>query len=110
MTQPIYSDEEVEKLARMKRELDTKILCGIMPLVSYRNATFIKNEMPGIHVPDEIVEQYRPDMSRAEAEAVAVDISLAVIDKLKDIADGFYFMTPFNRVELICRIIDKMEK
>ena len=110
MTQPIYSDEEVEKLARMKRELDTKILCGIMPLVSYRNAMFIKNEMPGIHVPDEIVEQYRPDMSRAEAEAVAVDISLAVIDKLKDVADGFYFMTPFNRVELICRIIDKMEK
>ena len=45
------SDEEVEKLARMKRELDTKILCGIMPLVSYRNAMFIKNEMPGIHVP-----------------------------------------------------------
>ena len=107
MTQPIYSDEEVEKLARMKRELDTKILCGIMPLVSYRNAMFIKNEMPGIHVPDEIVEQYRPDMSRAEAEAVAADISLAVIDKLKDVADGFYFMTPFNRVELICRIIDK---
>ena len=101
MTQPIYSDEEVEKLVRMKRELDTKILCGIMPLVSYRNAMFIKNEMPGIHVPDEIVEQYRPDMSRAEAEAVAVDISLAVIDKLKDVADGFYFMTPFNRVELI---------
>lgn len=110
MTQPIYSDEEVEKLARMKRELDTKILCGIMPLVSYRNAMFIKNEMPGIHVPDEIVEQYRPDMSRAEAEAVAVDISLEVIDKLKDVADGFYFMTPFNRVELIGRIIDKMEK
>ena len=110
MTQTIYSDEEVEKLARMKRELDTKILCGIMPLVSYRNAMFIKNEMPGIHVPDEIVEQYRPDMSRAEAEAVAVDISLEVIDKLKDVADGFYFMTPFNRVELIGRIIDKMEK
>ena len=110
LTQPVYSDEEVEKLARMKRELDTKILCGIMPLVSYRNAMFIKNEMPGIQVPDEIVEQYRPDMSRAEAEAVAVDISLEVIDKLKDVADGFYFMTPFNRVELICRIIDKMEK
>ena len=75
MTQPIYSDEEVEKLGRMKQELNTKILCGIMPLVSYRNAMFIKNEMPGIQVPDEIVAQYRPDMSRAEAEDVAVRIS-----------------------------------
>ena len=106
MTQPIYSDEEVEKLARMKRELNTKILCGIMPLVSYRNAMFIKNEMPGIQVPDEIVEQYRPDMSRGEAEDVAVRISLSVMEKLENIADGFYFMTPFNRVSLICRIID----
>lgn len=106
MTQPIYSDEEVEKLARMKQELNTKILCGIMPLVSYRNAMFIKNEMPGIHVPDEIVAQYRPDMSRAEAEDVAVSISLSVMEKLEDVADGFYFMTPFNRVSLIRRIID----
>lgn len=78
MTQPIYSDEEVEKLGRMKQELNTKILCGIMPLVSYRNAMFIKNEMPGIQVPDEIVAQYRPDMSRAEAEDVAVRISLSL--------------------------------
>lgn len=106
MTQPIYSDEEIEKLARMKRELNTKILCGIMPLVSYRNAMFIKNEMPGIQVPDEIVAQYRPDMSRADAEAVAVRISLSVMEKLENVADGFYFMTPFNRVSLICRIID----
>lgn len=106
MTQPIYSDEEVEKLARMKQELNTKILCGIMPLVSYRNAMFIKNEMPGIHVPDEIVAQYRPDMSRAEAEGVAVSISLSVMEKLEDVADGFYFMTPFNRVSLIRRIIE----
>ena len=105
MTQPIYSDEEVEKLGRMKQELNTKILCGIMPLVSYRNAMFIKNEMPGIQVPDEIVAQYRPDMSRAEAEDVAVRISLSIMEKLEEVADGFYFMTPFNRVSLITRII-----
>lgn len=110
MTQPIYSDEEVQKIARMKQELDTKILCGIMPLVSYRNAMFIKNEMPGIIVPDEIAAQYRPDMSRSEAEDVAVRISLSVMQKLKDIADGFYLITPFHRVELIARIIEGMRR
>ena len=52
-----------------------------MPLVSYRNAMFIKNEMPGIQVPDEIVAQYRPDMSRAEAEDVVVRISLSIMEK-----------------------------
>jgi homocysteine S-methyltransferase len=109
LTQPIYSDEEIARIKTIKATLNTKILCGIMPLVSYRNALFIKNEMPGIYVPDEIAAKYHPDMSREEAEEVAKEISLSVIDKLKGIADGYYFMTPFNRVQLICDILDQME-
>ncbi|MDO4942705.1 MAG: bifunctional homocysteine S-methyltransferase/methylenetetrahydrofolate reductase [Lachnospiraceae bacterium] len=109
LTQPIYSDSDVERIKEMKAKLNTKILCGIMPLVSYRNALFIKNEMPGIFVPDEVVAQYDPDMTRYEAEAVAKTISLDMIQKLKGIADGYYFMTPFNRVQLICDIIEQME-
>ena len=108
LTQPIYSDEDIERIRIMKEHLDTKILCGIMPLVSYRNAQFIHNEMPGICVPDEVISKYRPDMTRTEAEEAACAISLSVIRKLQGIADGFYFMTPFNRVSLICSIIDAL--
>ena len=110
LTQPIYSQQDIDRMRIIKSRLDTKIICGIMPLVSYRNAMFIKNEMPGIFVPDEVVKQYDPDMTREQSEEVAVRISLSVIEKLKDIADGYYFMTPFNRVALICRIIDHMEE
>ncbi len=109
LTQPIYSDEDIERIRIMKSRLNTKILCGIMPLVSYRNAMFIHNEMPGIRVPDEVIAQYQPDMSRKEAEAVAKSVALSVIKRLKSVADGYYFMTPFNRVSLICDIIDHME-
>lgn len=109
LTQPIYSEQDIERIKIIKSCLNTKILCGIMPLVSYRNALFIKNEMPGIFVPDEILEQYDPQMTREEAEEVAKRISLSVIQNLKGIADGYYFMTPFNRVALICDIIDCME-
>ena len=80
-----------------------------MPLVSYRNAMFIRNEMPGIHVPEEVVKRYHPDMTKAEAEDVAVEISLELIDQMKEVADGYYFMTPFNRVSLIGRIIDEIK-
>ena len=41
-----------------------------MPLVSYRNALFMKNEITGINVPDEIIAQYDKNMSREEAQAV----------------------------------------
>ena len=107
LTQPIYSDEDIERIRMLKSMVDTKILCGIMPLVSYRNANFIKNEMSGINVPDEIVERYTPDMTKEEAEVVGAQIASEIIEKLSEFADGYYFMLPFNRVSLMDKIIIK---
>ncbi len=110
LTQPVYTEEDVERLTYIKERIDTKIMCGIMPLVSYKNAMFVKNEMPGIHVSDEIVNRYREDMTREEAEEVAIELSVEIAAKLYDIADGFYFMTPFNRTGLIARIIEAIRQ
>ena len=104
LTQPIYSREDAERIRILKEMVDTKILCGIMPLVSYRNANFIKNEIAGIYVPDEIINRYDPDMTREEAENVGVSIAKEMIELLDPIADGYYFMLPFNRVSLIEKI------
>lgn len=104
LTQPIYSREDVERIKAIKEQVDTKILCGIMPLVSYKNARFIKNEMPQICVPDEIMECYRPEMSREEAEEVGAGIAREMIRMLEPIADGYYLMLPFNRVSLMDKI------
>ena len=105
LTQPIYSDEDIERIAYLKKETNAKIIAGIMPLVSYRNATFIKNEMPGIVVPDEIINRYKEGLTREEYEEIAIEISIDVMKRLGDLADGYYFMTPFNRYRLIQRII-----
>lgn len=104
LTQPVYSDEDIERLRYIKQKVDTKLLCGIMPFVSYRNANFVKNEFTGIFVPEEIVSRYTPEMSKEEAEEVGAAIANEIIDKVKDFADGYYFMLPFNRVSLMDKI------
>ncbi|MDF2472365.1 MAG: Methionine synthase (cobalamin-dependent), methyltransferase domain [Anaerocolumna sp.] len=104
LTQPIFMEEDIERIQLIKSKVDTKILCGIMPLVSYRNANFIKNEITGIHVPDEVVARYRPDMTKEEAEWVGAQIASEIIEKLSPYADGYYFMLPFNRVSLMEKI------
>lgn len=104
LTQPVYSEADIERLRYIKSRVDTKLLCGIMPLVSYRNANFIKNEIMGINVPDEIVNRYRPDMTKEEAEIVGANIANELIGKMDSFADGYYFMLPFNRVSLMNRI------
>lgn len=100
LTQPIYDEETIEKLHYIKEHVDTKILCGIMPFVSYTNANFIKNEFSGIHVPDEIVSRYSKDMTKEEAEIIGASLGNELVKKLEPYADGYYFMIPFNRVSM----------
>jgi len=105
LTQPVYSDDAIERLAKIKNHVDTKILCGIMPLVSYRNANFMKNEFIGIDIPDDIVARYKPEMSKEEGEEIGAQIARELMKKLDPIVDGYYFMLPFNRVSLIDKIL-----
>jgi len=105
LTQPIYTQEVIDYLATMPRPEGVRILGGILPLVSYRNAQFLNNEMPGIQVPQASIERFHPEMPKEEAEAVGVELAVEVARRLRPHVDGFYFMTPFNRVEMITRIL-----
>lgn len=105
LTQPIYSDEEVERIAQIKEQTGAKVLCGIMPLVSYRNANFIKNEVTSIYVPDSVVARYSPEMSKTEGEQTGAAIANEMIEKLAPVADGYYIMLPFNRVSLMEKLV-----
>ena len=108
LTQPVYSAEDLERLAILKQKTGAKILIGIMPLVSFRNALFIKNEMPGILVPDEVLQQYSPEGTREAWEETAVKISGNLMRQGKEIGAGYYLMTPFHRVSLMKRLLSDM--
>jgi methionine synthase / methylenetetrahydrofolate reductase(NADPH) len=105
LTQPVFSKDVIDYLYRMERNPEVKILAGILPLVSYKNAQFLNNEVPGIRIPEEAVNRFHPEMNRAEAETVGIALAVEIAQKLKPHVDGFYFITPFNRVEMIARII-----
>lgn len=109
LTQPIYTKEDIDKISYIKTKVNTKILCGIMPLISLKNASFIKNEIAGIHVPESIVELYDKNMTREEGEEVGVSIACKIMEELSDIADGYYIMLPFNRVHLISKIKNQLK-
>ena len=109
LTQPILTDEAVENLKTARKALNGKILGGIIPVVSYRNACFMDSEIAGIRVSEEIKEAYR-DKDREEAEALAVEISVKIAKKIAHYVDGYYLMTPFLRVNLIVRIMEEISK
>lgn len=106
LTQPIFTREDAERLKLVKEQTNARILCGIMPLVSYRNALFIKNEMAGIHVDEEILAHFTPEMSREEGELAGVKIAKRVMEYTEAFVDGYYFSIPFNRVYLLDKIFE----
>ena len=108
LTQPVFTAEDAERLRRVKEETGARILCGIMPLVSRKNALFMKNEISGVNVTDEVIERYPETADREDGENVGVELAKEMIAITKDFADGYYFSFPFNRTYLLKRIIEKL--
>lgn len=106
-TQPVLTERAFENLQRARQELDVRLLGGIMPVVSYRNACFMNNEMAGIDIDERIIEAYR-DLDRAAGEDLAWKISVQIAQAITPYVDGYYLITPFKRVELILRIVESI--
>ena len=104
LTQPILTKQAVENLKLARTELPAKILGGIIPIVSYKNACFMNNEISGISVSEEIIEQYK-DITREEAGILAIKISTEIAREIYPYVDGYYLITPFKRIDIIFEII-----
>lgn len=107
-TQPVHSQRALDNLKRAREELPPcKLLGGIMPIVSYRNACFMNSEIPGISVSEDIVERYR-DLDREQAGDLAVELTVSFARAMDSYVDGYYMITPFQRTDLCARILKEI--
>lgn len=110
LTQPVLSAQAVENLRKARQTLGerAKILAGIMPVVSQRNAIFMENEINGIHVEEDIIQRFA-GLDREQGEELGLEVSMQMAREALPYADGFYLMTPFNRVALMERLIARLK-
>lgn len=106
LTQPIFDDSVIEFLPRIVKPSGVKILAGILPIVNYNNALFLKNEVPGMMLSDSLIRRFLGEMSRDEAEQVGIELALELARQIRPYVDGFYFITPFNRAAMVVKIIE----
>ena len=60
ITQPVFDVAQLETFLEADRgRCACPVVAGIWPLLSYRNAQFMNNEVPGVSVPDEVMERMR---------------------------------------------------
>lgn len=105
LTQPVFSEQDVERLRQIKEETKATILCGIMPLVSRKNALFMKNEIAGVNVTDEVVNMYPENGTKEQGEAVGIELAKKMMAATEAFVDGYYFSFPFNRTYMLKSIL-----
>ncbi|MGN0708464.1 MAG: bifunctional homocysteine S-methyltransferase/methylenetetrahydrofolate reductase [Faecalibacterium sp.] len=110
LTQPVLSAQALENLRRTREAFGpkAKLLAGILPVVSQRNAIFMENEVSGIHVDAEIIRRFE-GLGRTAGEELGLEICLQAAKAALPYADGFYLMTPFNRVALMEQLIARLK-
>lgn len=111
LTQPALTNQAIENLRLAKETLGKEIfiLGGIIPVVSEKNALFMNAEINGIEVPENMIEAYR-GADREQGEELAVRFTTEIAEKIAPFVDGFYLMTPFNRIRLMEKIVEKIKE
>lgn len=107
LTQPVLTQDAATAVGEV-RSLGAPILAGIVTPVSYKNAVFLANEMPGFKIPDGYLNRFSSDMTREQGEKTGIEISIQSAKMVAANADGFYFIIPFNRVGVTQKIIEAL--
>ena len=106
ITQPVFDIKLLENFMKRIKEIKIPLICGIWPLVSYRNAEFMNNEVPGASVPQEILERMKKMTTKEDGFNEGVKIARETFEQVKTFADGVQISAPLGRIEAIFDMIE----
>jgi len=105
MTQPVYDATRVVEFFERLGPIDVPVLLGIMPLVSYRNAEFVHNELAGVTVPAAVRSRMRRAGEAGTDEGIAIAIEHIEETRALPFVSGIYVMPAFGRYEIAAEVV-----
>ena len=103
MTQPVYSTDVLNRALRQLGGSPVPVLVGMLPPRSHGHAEFLHNEVPGIHIPDQLREKLR--QAGSNAEEVGLQICIETLDEVRDKVAGAYVIPPQGRYDIALRLV-----
>ncbi|MEW6731628.1 MAG: bifunctional homocysteine S-methyltransferase/methylenetetrahydrofolate reductase [Acidobacteriota bacterium] len=98
VTQPVFDVDQLISFLQRIEHCRIPIIAGIWPLVSYRNAEFLSNEVPGISVPERILERMRKTEGQEAARLEGLAIAREMLQEVRSLVQGVQVSAPFGRV------------
>jgi homocysteine S-methyltransferase len=108
VTQPVFDVKQLETFLKRMESTAGRIpvVAGICPLTSYRNAEFMNNEVPGISVPQAVMDRMREVDTGERARAEGVRIAQETLLSIRDLVQGVQIAAPFGRYAMAVEVAE----
>jgi homocysteine S-methyltransferase len=101
ITQPVFDTDQLRDFLERIEHVRIPVIAGIWPLVSYRNAEFLHNEVPGVRVTPSIMERMRvaSAISKEAGRDEGLKIARESLLEVRDVIQGVQVSAPFGNVK-----------
>jgi homocysteine S-methyltransferase len=106
ITQPVFDIRRLKDFLDRIEGFRIPIIAGIWPLSSLRNAEFMNNEVPGVHVAEEIMERMRKAEVAGKAREEGIAIARETVRQVKDLVQGIQVSAPFGRYQSALEVLE----
>lgn len=108
LTQPVLSEQAAVNIEAARKVLSGKIMGGLFPVVSEKNARFLRSEVSGISLDERVIYAYA-GLDREQSETLAVRLCHDAAKRIAPYVDGYYIMTPFQRTQLVKAVMETIK-
>ena len=110
ITQPVFDVRQLEHFLGRIEDMHLPVVAGIWPLLSYRNAQFMNNEVPGVVVPDDVMERMRVASEKSKEHALREGVAIAreTLERVRGRVAGVQVSAPLGRVDLALQVFEGM--
>jgi len=111
ITQPVFDTAQLRSFLDRISHVKIPIVAGIWPLVSFRNAEFLHNEVPGVNVTPEILERMRiaSDKGKEDAREEGIAIARESLLEVLDVIAGVQVSAPFGNVKYALQVFSVLD-
>ncbi len=106
ITQPVFDTDVLLRTLDRVESAGIPILAGIWPLASYRNAFFMKTEVPGVTVPDAIMERMERYEQKEDQQSEGIAIAREIVERIQARMAGIQVSAPFGNIQIVSRVLN----
>jgi homocysteine S-methyltransferase len=105
ITQPVYDVAQFERFLERVRDAKIPILAGLTPLESVRHAEFMANEVPGVSVPETLIDRLREAEARGGAAEEGLAIAHEIAGRLRGLVQGLQITVAPGAVPQVLELV-----